>query len=133
VTLPYLPGQRFEARVAYVYPTLEATRRTARVRLELANPDLVLRPDMYADVFLVSPLGPRLTVPVSAVLHAGDREFVFVDLGGGRLRPRRVTVGRQADDRVEILSGLEEGEPVIVSGTFLVAGESRLRAALESW
>ena len=78
-------------------------------------------------------MGPRLTVPDSAVLHAGDRSFVFVDLGGGRLRPQRVTVGQRADGRLEIVSGLEEGQPVVSSGTFLVSGESRLRAALDSW
>jgi Cu(I)/Ag(I) efflux system membrane fusion protein len=103
------------------------------VRLELANPDLALRPDMYVNVFLRSPLGERLTVPDSAVLRAGDRSFVFLDLGEGRLRPQRVELGVQSDGRVEILSGLEEGQPVVASGTFLVAGESRLRAALESW
>ena len=72
-------------------------------------------------------------MPDTAVLHAGDRSFVFLDLGEGRLRPQRVETGRTADGRVEILSGLDEGQPVVVSGTFLVAGESRLRAALESW
>jgi Cu(I)/Ag(I) efflux system membrane fusion protein len=133
VTLPYLPGQRLEAKVAYVYPRFEKDRRTARVRLELPNPDLALRPDMYADVFLQRPMGARLMVPDTAVLHAGDRDFVFLDLGGGRLRPQRVEVGMRSGDRLEILSGLEEGQPVVVSGTFLVAGESRLRAALESW
>jgi Cu(I)/Ag(I) efflux system membrane fusion protein len=133
VTLPYLPGQRYEARVAYVYPRLEGDRRTARVRLEIPNPELALRPAMYADVFLHRSLGVRLSVPESAVLRAGDRDFVFLDLGEGRLRPQRVVVGRSADGRLEILSGLEEGQPVVVAGTFLVASESRLRAALESW
>jgi Cu(I)/Ag(I) efflux system membrane fusion protein len=133
VALPYAPGRRFEATVAWVYPQLEADRRTARVRLELENPDLVLRPDMYADVFLHRALGPRLTVPEGAVLRAGDRSFVFLDLGDGRLRPQRVETGLASEGRVEILAGLEEGERVVASGTFLVAGEARLRAALESW
>jgi Cu(I)/Ag(I) efflux system membrane fusion protein len=133
VTLPYHPGMTLEARVAYVYPALQGDRRTLRLRLELANPDAALRPDMYANVFLRRSMGTRLTVPDSAVLHAGDRSFVFVDLGGGRLRPQRVTVGQHADGRLEILSGLEEGQPVVSSGTFLVSAESRLRAALDSW
>jgi Cu(I)/Ag(I) efflux system membrane fusion protein len=133
ITLPYLPGRRFAARVAYVYPRLEADRRTTRVRVELPNPELALRPDMYVDVLLRRPLGPRLTVPDTAVLHAGDRDFVFLDLGGGRLRPQQVEVGLRSGERLEIVSGLQEGQPVVVSGTFLVAGESRLRAALESW
>ncbi|HEY8494670.1 MAG TPA: efflux RND transporter periplasmic adaptor subunit, partial [Myxococcota bacterium] len=97
------------------------------------NPDLLLRPGMYADVVLRRDLGTRLTVPESAVLRAGARDFVFLDLGGGRLRPQRVEVGITSGGRVEILAGLEEGERVVRSGTFLVAGESRLRAALEAW
>jgi Cu(I)/Ag(I) efflux system membrane fusion protein len=133
VTLAYHPGMRLPARVAYVYPALEGDRRTARVRLELANPEDALRPDMYATTFLRRDLGTRLTVPDTAVLHAGDKSFVFVDLGDGRLRPQRVEVGMQSGDRVAILSGLDEGQPVVVAGTFLVAGESRLRAALEAW
>ena len=133
VALPYAPGRRFDAKVAYVYPRLQAERRTARVRLELDNPDLALRPEMYADVFLRRPLGPRLTVPDSAVLRTGDRSFVFLDLGEGRLRPQRVELGLESEGRVEITSGLAEGDRVVSSGTFLVAGESRLRAALEAW
>ena len=133
VTLPYLPDQRFEAKVAYVYPSLQGDRRTARLRLVLANPGRELRPDMYATVLLRQPLGARLTVPDTAVLRAGDASFVFLDLGDGHLRPQRVTTGMESDGRVEILSGLEAGQPVVVAGTFLVAGESRLRAALESW
>jgi len=133
VTLPYLPDQRFEAKVAYVYPSLQGDRRTARVRLVLANPNRELRPDMYATVLLRKPTGARLTVPDTAVLRAGDASFVFLDLGEGHLRPQRVTTGIESDGRIEIKSGLAAGQPVVVAGTFLVAGESRLRAALESW
>lgn len=133
VTLPYLPDQRFEAKVAYVYPSLQGDRRTARVRLVLANPERELRPDMFATVLLRKPLGERLTVPDTAVLRAGDASFVFLDLGEGHLRPQRVTTGTTSDGRIEITSGLDAGQPVVVAGTFLVAGESRLRAALESW
>jgi Cu(I)/Ag(I) efflux system membrane fusion protein len=131
--LPYAAEQRFPATIAYVYPSLEAQRRTARVRLEVANPDLVLRPGMYADVFLQQPLGVRFTVPASAVLRTGDRSFVFLDLGAGRLQPQQVATGIESEGRVEILSGLEADQRVVVAGTFLVASESRLRAALESW
>jgi Cu(I)/Ag(I) efflux system membrane fusion protein len=133
VVLPYAADQRFPATIAYVYPDLDPERRTARVRLELANPDLALRPEMYADVFLRQPLGSRFTVPASALLRTGDRSFVFVDLGGGRLQPQQVVTGIESDGRVEILSGLAPEQRVVVSGTFLVASESRLRAALETW
>lgn len=133
VTLAYLPGRRFEARVAYVYPSLQADRRTVRLRLVLDNPGAVLRPDMYATVSVERPADDALSVPDTAVLRAGDRSFVFLDLGEGHLRPQRVETGRMAEGRVEILSGLDAGQPVVVSGTFLVAGESRLRSALENW
>ena len=133
IELPHLPERRIESRVEYVYPTLDPATRTARLRLELPNPDLALRPDMWANVSLRSELGRRLAVPSSALLQAGERSFVFVDRGEGRLQPRRVESGRRAGDWVEIVAGLEPGERVVVSGTFLVASESRLRAALDQW
>jgi Cu(I)/Ag(I) efflux system membrane fusion protein len=133
VTLPYLPGRAFRGAVAWVYPGLSGTTRTARVRIELANPEQALRPDMLANVSLETSAGESLVVPLSAVIHAGEKSFVFLDLGEGRLRPHRVEVGRRLGEEVEILSGLAEGEAVVASATFLVASESRLRAALEQW
>ena len=133
VTLPYLPGRSLEATIAYVHPTLDPTTRTARLRLELPNPGLALRPDMYANVTIRVERGERLVVPFSAVLHAGERSFVFRALGDGRFEPRAVEVGLRTGELVEILSGLEPGEEVVQSGTFLIASESRLRAAMEQW
>jgi Cu(I)/Ag(I) efflux system membrane fusion protein len=133
VTLPYAPGRSWDGKIAWVSPTLTGETRTARVRIELPNPDLELRPDMYANVELSAPRGMRTLVPESAVLYAGERRFVFLDLGGGRFRPQRVEVGMRSGERVEILSGLEAGERIVTSGTFLIASESRLRAALEQW
>jgi Cu(I)/Ag(I) efflux system membrane fusion protein len=133
VTLPYLPGRSFRGSVAWVYPGLSGATRTARVRIELANPDETLRPEMLANVELEAAAVAALVVPLSAVLHAGERSFVFLDLGQGRLRPQRVQVGRRFGEEVEILSGLAEGEAVVASATFLVASESRLRAALDQW
>ena len=133
IELPYQPGQRLEGRVAWVYPTLSGGARTARLRIEVANPDLALRPDMWATVHLRAPRGEGLVVPLSAVLHAGDRSFVFLDLGDGRFRPQEVRLGLRSGEEVEVASGLEEGQRVVASGTFLIASESRLRAALEQW
>ena len=82
---------------------------------------------------MLVPLGPRLVVPLSAVLYAGDRSFVFLDLGQGRLEPRRVEVGARVGEEIEITAGLDEGQPVVSSATFLVASESRLREALDRW
>jgi Cu(I)/Ag(I) efflux system membrane fusion protein len=131
--LPALPGRTFEAKVAYVYPTVDLATRTARVRLELPNPELELRPGMLANVRLFVDRGERLLVPQSALLHAGVRTFVFRALGDGRFRPQQVEVGMRAGEQVEVLSGLEPGDEIVASGTFLIASESRLRAALERW
>jgi Cu(I)/Ag(I) efflux system membrane fusion protein len=133
VTLAYLPGRRFSGRVAWLSPGLSSETRTARVRIELQNPDLALRPDMLASVELAAPAAERLLVPLSAVLYAGKRSFVFLDLGEGRLRPAPVAVGVRSGEEIEILSGIEPGQSVVSSATFLVASESRLRAALDQW
>ncbi len=133
ITLPYLPGRAFAGTVAWVYPGLSGATRTARVRIELENPDQALRPDMLANVELEAAPGDSLVVPLSAVIYAGERSFLFLDLGDGRLRPQPVEVGRRFGEEVEILSGLAEGQAVVASATFLIASESRLRAALDQW
>jgi Cu(I)/Ag(I) efflux system membrane fusion protein len=133
VTLPALPGRSLDARVAYLQPALDAATRTVRVRLELANPELALRPNMNAEVELEGTGREALVVPQSALLSAGRRSFVFRALGEGRFRPEPVEVGRRVGEEVEILSGLAEGDAIVRSGTFLIAAESRLRAALETW
>lgn len=133
VTLPSLPGRRFEAKLAFVYPYLESGSRSARARLVLENADLALRPDMYANVALRVTQGERLLVPVSAVLYAGPRRLVFVDLGEGRLQAREITLGAGNGESHTVLAGLAPGERVVVSGNFLVAAESRLQSALDAW
>ncbi|HEY3233770.1 MAG TPA: efflux RND transporter periplasmic adaptor subunit [Polyangiaceae bacterium] len=129
VTLDYLPGHSYEAKVAYVYPYLDPKSRTGRVRVELANNELDLRPGMYASVELASEPKPRVQVPASAVVYTGPRRIVFVDLGEGRFRPQEVQVGMEADGMYEVLSGLSPGDVVATSGTFLIAAEARIRTA----
>ena len=133
VSLPSLPGVSLMGSVAYVYPTLEADTRTGRIRIELPNPEGKLLPDMYADVELRVDRGEKLLVPASAVLYAGPRRIVFVDLGEGRLAPRPIEIGAGNGEVYEVLSGLEAGETVVSSGNFLVAAESRLESALSQW
>jgi membrane fusion protein, copper/silver efflux system len=132
MTLAYIPGKIYRGRVALVYPVLEGTTRTAQVRLEFDNPDLALKPEMYAHVELESDLGDRLTVPESAVLSTGSRDIVFVAQGEGYFEPREVQVGLRLPDAVEILQGLAEGETVLASGNFFVDSESKLKAALQA-
>jgi Cu(I)/Ag(I) efflux system membrane fusion protein len=133
VTLPYLPGRKFAGRVAFIYPWLDGATRTGRVRIELRNPGLALKPDMYAEVLFERALGKRLAVPEEAILYAGDRRYVFLDLGNGRLRPKAVTLGVWAGEWVEILDGLAAGDAVVTSGNFLIAAEARLKLALDHW
>jgi membrane fusion protein, copper/silver efflux system len=133
ISAPYLPGRTLEARVAYVLPSLQSETRTARLRLEIDNGDLALRPEMFVDVELQADLGERLLVPVSAVIVAGERRVVFVDRGEGQLEPRSVKTGVANDEQIEVLEGLEAGERVVASGNFLIAAESRVQSALEQW
>ena len=133
VTLDYVPGRVFDAAVAYVYPYLNGAARTGRVRLDLGNRDLALKPGMYANVDLASDLGPRLQVPVGAVVYTGPRRLVFVDLGQGRFKPQEVQLGAESDGMVEITSGLAAGDVVAVSGVFLVAAEARIATAAKYW
>jgi Cu(I)/Ag(I) efflux system membrane fusion protein len=127
VTLPFLPGRTFEGKVDFVYPYLAGETRTGKIRVELANPKLELKPDMYADVTFHRDLGQRLLVPSSAVIYTGPRRLVFVDLGEGRLKPQEVQLGVRGADAFEVLDGLQEGDMVVTSGNFLIAAESRLR------
>jgi Cu(I)/Ag(I) efflux system membrane fusion protein len=133
VTLPYAPGQTYTGRVSFIYPYLQGATRTARVRVALPNPKLAIKPDMYAEVAIQRNLGERLTVPEQAVLYAGQRSFVFLDLGDGRLRPNEVKTGLVTGDGIEILSGLAPGDVIVTSGNFLVAAEARLKLAMEQW
>jgi Cu(I)/Ag(I) efflux system membrane fusion protein len=133
VSLPYAPHRYFPGRIAFIYPYVDASTRTGRVRVELANPGLELKPEMYANVELQRELGYRLAVPEPAVLYAGERRFVFVDLGEGRLRPQEVELGARAGDHFEVLKGVKEGDVIVTSGNFLIAAESRLKLAMDQW
>jgi Cu(I)/Ag(I) efflux system membrane fusion protein len=133
VTLDYLPGRTYEAKVAYVYPYLDPKSRTGRVRIELTNKDLDLRPGMYANVALSADLGPRIQVPAAAVVYTGPRRLVFVDLGQGRFKPQEVEVGRESGGAYEALSGLSPGDVVAISGVFLIAAEARISTAAKYW
>ena len=129
------PDRNFEGRVSFVYPTLDAQSRTARVRIELPNPGGLLKPAMYASVEIGAPAhaGKVLTVPTSAVIRSGTREVVLVQVGAGRFEPRAVVLGAQGDDYVQVREGVAEGEQVVVSANFLIDAESNLRAALSSF
>ena len=124
----------FSGEVGLIYPHLNAQTRTARIRIELANPDGLLRPDMYVDAEIdTGSPQPVLAVPESAVLDTGSRQAVFVDKGQGRFEPRDVKLGHRGGGYVEIRDGIAEGEPVVVSANFLIDAESNLKAALKGF
>jgi membrane fusion protein, copper/silver efflux system len=130
VRVAYLPGRSWRGRVTNVAPTVEEKTRTVKVRLEVDNTGDDLKPDMFADVELQDDAGKGLLVPEDAVIDAGDRRLVFLDRGEGRYEPREVQLGARVGKGYEVLSGLAEGDRVVVSANFLLDSESSLRAAL---
>ena len=129
ITLQSVPGRTFNARINFIQPQVDPMTRTLKVRLEMDNPGLTLKPDMYADVEIQINLAVQLTVPAEAVLDAGDRKTVFVDKGNGYFEPRQVKTGDRDGERIQILSGLNGGERVVISGNFLIDSESQMKAA----
>jgi Cu(I)/Ag(I) efflux system membrane fusion protein len=133
VTVQAYPGETFRGTVAYVYPTVTVEARTGRVRVELANPGLRLKPGMYAEVELEIPSGgPRLVVPRGAVHATGERSWVFLQTSEGTLVAREVTTGLVAGGDIEILAGLEEGDSVVASANFLIDAESSMGSAIDA-
>ena len=134
VRIDAYPDKVFEATIAYVYPTLRTETRTVQVRLSLANPGLLLKPGMFAQVELAAGSKNKVvTVPLSAVIDSGTRRIVLIQASAGRFEPREVKLGARSDDTVEILDGVREGELVVVTANFLIDAESNLKAALGSF
>jgi Cu(I)/Ag(I) efflux system membrane fusion protein len=128
------PDKSFPGEVTFIYPMLNAETRTARVRIELANPQGQLKPGMYGTVQIDA--GPRrevLTVPDSAVIDSGTRQVVLVAIGEGRFEPREVKLGSRGEGFVEVLSGVKDGESVVTRANFLIDSESNLKAALSGF
>ncbi|HXJ57584.1 MAG TPA: efflux RND transporter periplasmic adaptor subunit [Verrucomicrobiae bacterium] len=133
ITTSSYPGEKFSGRIVVVDPFINDAMRTGRVRIDVENLDLKLRPDMYVDVDLTMDMGQGLAVPVPAVLPTGKRNIVFVDKGEGRLEPRFVELGRKFGDVFEVKSGLQETERVVTSANFLIDAEAKVQGALKSW
>jgi len=128
VTAPY-HKKVYEAEVTEILPVFDDTTRTLKVRLETDNPGYVLRSDMFVDVELPVTYPPAIMVPADAILDSGLRKTVFVDRGNGAFEPRQVETGRYVGDQVEIVSGLDAGERIVVSGNFLIDSESKMELA----
>ena len=129
VSIQAIPGKVFNARIDFLQPQVDPMTRTLKVRLNMDNPGVLLKPDMYADVEFLVNIPSKLTVPADAVLNAGERKTVFIDRGNGYFEPRQVKTGEREGDRIQILSGLTGGERVVTSGNFLIDSESQMKAA----
>jgi Cu(I)/Ag(I) efflux system membrane fusion protein len=127
-----LPGRTLKGFVTYVYPMLDTASRAVRARVSVTNTDNLLKPGMYATVRVYTPTRTALTVPTSAVLRTGERNIVFVDMGGGELMPHDVELGRTAGDYTEVLAGVEPGQRVVTSAQFLLDSESNLAEVMRS-
>ena len=130
MTVAAAPGRTFEGQLTYIYPYAESQTRTVKARLEFDNAELLLKPDMFADVtILASPEVEAIAVPSEAVVRSGVREQVFVVREPGKFEPRDVRLGVGSDGWTQILEGVEAGEQVVVSAQFLIDSESKLREA----
>lgn len=123
------PGTTFRGNVSYISPSLNTDTRAVRVRVELQNPGLKLKPGMYGNVTVHTDAVHTLVVPKEAVLETGLRQLVFLDRGQGRYEPASVKLGRRSQDDVEVLEGLTEGDRIVTSANFLLDAESRLASA----
>jgi Cu(I)/Ag(I) efflux system membrane fusion protein len=133
ISLTAYPERTFNGRVTFVYPTVDAETRTARIRIELPNEAGLLKPDLYGTVEIQAGESvAAVAIPDSAVLDSGTRQVVLIDLGGGTFEPREVELGSRGDGYVEVVKGLAAGQRVVVNGNFLIDAESNLKAALGS-
>ncbi|MDH7794958.1 MULTISPECIES: efflux RND transporter periplasmic adaptor subunit [unclassified Beijerinckia] len=127
------PESRFTGRIGLIYPQVAEATRTVKVRIELANPEGLLLPNMFAEVDIRSgDAAPVLVVPDSAVIDSGTRRVVILDRGEGRFEAREVAIGLRGDGMVAIRDGVNDGDRVVVAANFLIDAESNLKAALRT-
>jgi len=133
ITVDSYPGRVFRGRVSFIWPQVDPATRTAKVRLEIPNPDLTLSLGMFVNIRLDLPMGRQLVIPASGVFQTGTRQVAFVDKGEGHFEPREIEVGPRAADDLVVLKGLNAGERIVTSANFLIDSESQLQAALGSF
>src|SRR5437899_7957991 len=133
ITAKSYPGEKFEGTISLINPFLEEAKRTAKVRIDIPNPDFKLRPAMYVNAELGMDMGEGLTIPVSSVMPTGTRNVVFINKGEGKLEPRIVKLGSKYGKSYEVQSGLREGEQVVASANFLIDAESKVQQALNEF
>jgi Cu(I)/Ag(I) efflux system membrane fusion protein len=132
ISLDYRPGKTWHGKVAFIDPTVDPATRTVKARLEFANPNGELKPEMYAHVVIGGSMGTAVAIPESAVIATGERNIVFVAKGEGVFEPREVVLGARVRDLYEIRQGISEGEKVVTGANFLLDSESKLKAAVST-
>jgi len=130
IQLTALPGETLRGKAIYIYPFLDSTTRTAKVRFTFPNPHGKLKPEMFANVEIKVPLGQKLAIPEGAVIDTGIRQVAIIDKGSGYFEPREIKVGAKVDSYYEVIAGLKAGERVVTSANFLIDSESKLKEAL---
>jgi Cu(I)/Ag(I) efflux system membrane fusion protein len=127
ISLSYFPGREFSSTIDYIYPSLAAETRTAKIRFTIANPGEQLKPQMFTNVEVKINLGNKLAIPESAIIDTGIRQIVYVDKGEGYFEPREVILGLKAEGMAEVLKGIKAGEKVASSGNFLIDSEAQFK------
>jgi len=131
VALSFVPGRIWSGKVDYIYPSLDAKNRTLRVRLQFDNNDEVLKPNMYANVMIKGSTKRKvLSVPREAVIRSGKNQRVIVAKGNGKFEQREIVAGMESGDRIEINSGVTEGENIVISAQFLIDSEASMKASI---
>ena len=133
ITIDSYPGRVFAGRVDFIWPAMDETTRTVKVRCVLPNPQAMLKPGMFVRAELLPQMGRGLLIPENGVLRTGRHNIAFIDRGDGYLQPVEVQLGAHLNDRFVVLGGLKEGERIVSSANFLVDSESQLQAALGSF
>lgn len=131
IHFPYEPGKTITGRVGYSYPVLDPQTHTAKIRIDVANPNMVMKPNMLADVELTIDYGRHMVVPAEAVLNSGTMQTVFISKDDTTFEPRMVTMGATVDGKTILTSGVKNGETIVESGNFLLDSDTRLNAPME--
>lgn len=125
-----VPGRVFKGHLAFIYPYAEAKTRTIKVRLVFDNTELLLKPDLFAEVTIYA--GKQVdavVIPAEAVIRSGAKTQVFIVRGAGKFEPRQITTGLASNDDIAVLDGVKAGEEVVTSAQFLIDSESKLHEA----
>jgi Cu(I)/Ag(I) efflux system membrane fusion protein len=133
VTLLAQPDAEFKGKVAFVEPVLQEATRTVNVRVELNNPEDLLKPGMYANLAIQHDMGEGLLIPESGLLQTGDRALAFRVLPDNHFEPVDLKLGSRFGERWQVLSGLSEGDEIVTSAVFLIDAESRLKSAASAF